>query len=131
MKTGAVYIICHPELAKDLTAGQPALGHHSAFSKLTAPPDEPSGPNGGNLRELSGEYGSHEQAEQRRTRIPGSARALADAILGTRARLSSQRHPWRGRQGTSEYECKANRFAVTICCPPFPLVNRCRLTPFS
>jgi len=25
--------------------------------------------------------------------------ALADAILGTRAHLSSQRHPWRGRQG--------------------------------
>jgi len=43
-ETGAAHIICHPELAKDLTAGQPALGHHSPFSKLTAPPDEPSVP---------------------------------------------------------------------------------------
>jgi len=43
-ETGAAHIICHPELAKDLTAGQPALGHHSPFSELTAPPDEPSVP---------------------------------------------------------------------------------------
>jgi len=43
-ETGAAHIICHPELAKDLTAGQPALCHHSPFSKLTAPPDEPSVP---------------------------------------------------------------------------------------
>jgi len=35
------------------------------------------------------------------------------------------------RLAASEYECKANRFAVTICCPPFSLVNRCRLTTFS
>jgi len=32
----------HWQLAKDLTAGQPALCHHSPFSKLTAPPDEPT-----------------------------------------------------------------------------------------
>jgi len=36
-ETGAAHIICHPELAKDLTAGRPALCHHSPFSKLTAP----------------------------------------------------------------------------------------------
>jgi len=43
-EAGAAHIICHPELAKDLTAGQSALGHHSPFSELTAPPDEPSVP---------------------------------------------------------------------------------------
>jgi len=43
-ETGAAHIICHPELAKDLPTGQPALCHHSPFSKLTAPPDEPSVP---------------------------------------------------------------------------------------
>jgi len=39
-ETGTAHIICHPELAKDLTAGQSALGHHSPFSKLTAPSGE-------------------------------------------------------------------------------------------
>jgi len=53
METGAAHIICHPELAKDLTAGQPALCHHSPFSKLTAPPDEPSVPITGRLKRTS------------------------------------------------------------------------------
>jgi len=47
-----------------------------------------------------------------------TSRVLPDAFHGRRL-------------AASEYECKANRFAVTICCPPFSLVNRCRLTPFS
>jgi len=42
-----------PELAKDLTAGQPALCHPSPFSKLTAPPDEPSTPNTCRLKRTS------------------------------------------------------------------------------
>jgi len=46
-----------------------------------------------------------------------TSRVLPDAFHGRRLAVS-------------EYECKANRFAVTICCPPFSLVNRCRLTPF-
>jgi len=52
--TGAAHIICHPELAKDLTAGQPALSHHSPFSKLTAPPGEPSVPTTCRLKRTSG-----------------------------------------------------------------------------
>jgi len=40
----AALIICHPELAKDLTPHQPALFHHSPFSKLTAPHNEPPVP---------------------------------------------------------------------------------------
>jgi len=51
--TGAAHIICHPELAKDLTAGQPALSHHSPFSKLTAPPGEPSVPITCRLKRMS------------------------------------------------------------------------------
>jgi len=51
--TGAAHIICHPELAKDLTAGQPALSHHSPFSKLTAPPGEPSVPTTCRLKRMS------------------------------------------------------------------------------
>jgi len=47
-------LFCHPELAKDLTAGQPALGHHSPFSKLTAPPDRPSVPTTSRLKRTSG-----------------------------------------------------------------------------
>jgi len=46
-------LFCHPELAKDLTAGQPALCHHSPFSKLTAPPDEPSVPSTCRLKRTS------------------------------------------------------------------------------
>jgi len=46
-------LFCHPELAKDLTAGQPALGHHSPFSKLTAPPDERSVPSTCRLKRTS------------------------------------------------------------------------------
>jgi len=52
-ETGAAHIICHPELAKDLTEGQPALGHHSPFSKLTAPPGEPSVPTTCRLKRTS------------------------------------------------------------------------------
>jgi len=52
-ETGAAHIICHPELAKDLTAGQPALSHHSTFSELTAPPDEPSVPSTCRLKRTS------------------------------------------------------------------------------
>jgi len=52
-ETGAAHIICHPELAKDLTAGQPALSHHSPFSKLSAPPDEPSVPTTCRLKRMS------------------------------------------------------------------------------
>jgi len=36
-ETKAALIICHPELAKDLTPRQPALCNHLPFSKLTAP----------------------------------------------------------------------------------------------
>jgi len=53
-ETGAAHIICHPELAKDLTVGQPTLCHHSAVSKLTAPPDEPSVPIARRLNLTSG-----------------------------------------------------------------------------
>jgi len=53
-ETGAAHIICHPELAKDLTAGQPALRHPSPFSKLTAPPDEPLVPTTCRLKRTSG-----------------------------------------------------------------------------
>jgi len=42
METKAALIICHPELAKDLTACQLALCHPLPFSKLTAPHDESS-----------------------------------------------------------------------------------------
>jgi len=47
-------LFCHPELAKDLTAGQPASGHHSPFSKLTTPPGEPSVPTTCRLKRTSG-----------------------------------------------------------------------------
>jgi len=53
-ETGAAPIICHPELAKDLTAGQLALCHYSPFSKLTAPPGEPSVPTTCRLKRTSG-----------------------------------------------------------------------------
>jgi len=47
-------IICHPELAKELTPRQPALCKHSPFSKLTAPHDEPSVPIPCQLKRTSG-----------------------------------------------------------------------------
>jgi len=40
-------------LRRNLTAGQPALGHHSSFSELTAPPDEPSVPSTCRLKRTS------------------------------------------------------------------------------
>jgi len=43
-EAGAALIICHPELAKDLTPHRQALCNHLPFSKLTAPHDEPSVP---------------------------------------------------------------------------------------
>jgi len=53
-EAGAALIIGHPELAKDLTPRQPALCHPSPFSKLTAPPDEPSVPIPCGLKRTSG-----------------------------------------------------------------------------
>jgi len=53
-ETKAALIICHPELAKDLTTRQPASCHPSPFSKLTAPHDEPSVPISCRLNRTSG-----------------------------------------------------------------------------
>jgi len=53
-ETKAALIICHPELAKNLTTRQPASCHHSPFSKLTAPHDEPSVPISCRLNRTSG-----------------------------------------------------------------------------
>jgi len=44
VETDTDLIVCHPELAKDLTTRQPVSYRHLPFSKLTAPPDGPIAP---------------------------------------------------------------------------------------
>jgi len=73
-------------LRRNLTAGQSALGHHSPFSKLTAPPDEPSVPSTCRLKRTSrspcdapSQAANEPAGKTGRSGagIPGSTRALA------------------------------------------------------
>jgi len=92
-EAGSALIICHPELAKDLTTRQPALCHDSPFSKLTAPPDEPSVPNGAKLRNLS--VGTGDTKKLRSVRSPDALNSILfwvfSEVLISELRLSADK----------------------------------------